>query len=303
MSDPDDTTEIPVVQTPPPQNPFLGSPSFMGICLVVGAVVALAIASVAHLTLAQLLWLVGVCLLLAYFYASAVTRTIKKRRPKPWQLTVVPDRDGYWLSAKSFDRIRFVLKDLGGGSREDQVKLVTRRSVWYFLRYVLLAILVAVIALVISTTVKLPQQSYRRERVGHGHKKHFVYEPVTTYQTVHFGSLTMLLLCCVAGLLLYYWFEWRYTYLLITNFSIILLKAPPAFLPFLPAPAPTFKLRDISNVTNDDTPLGNMLGYGGIKADTPSQHDAPLRHINWVPHHEEVVGVLARASEQAVRAV
>jgi hypothetical protein len=115
--------------------------------------------------------------------------------------------------------------------------------------------------------------------------------------------LTALLLVLAAGLLLYYWFEWRYTYLLITNFSIILLKAPPTFLPFLPAPAPTFKLRDISNVTNDDTPLGNMLGYGGIKADTPSQHDAPLRHINWVPHHEEVVGILARASEQAVRAV
>jgi len=306
MSQDYDTAEFEPVNRLSPLPPLLWSPNRYMLILAVGIVAALvALLLGVPLTYAAV-WVAIPAMLVAAFYVQAVYRIAKERRTRPWQREVQPEARGNWVSRATFHRICFVLNEQPGLSlMENVVNLVTRKSIWRFLR---VAIPCGVLALVLLVEALLhPTMNVTTESsVGHkvttsDHVHMTKYHTVTEHHVVNSGVFFLLLALVALAVILFAWIDWYYTYHMITNINVKLLKVPPLWLPFLRRVHSNVKLRTIGTNDSDDTAIGNMLGYGNVIGDTPVQRDDALRHMNWMPRHHEVNDILEGAVETARR--
>jgi hypothetical protein len=284
----------------------LNSPLFLLAVMVPAGVVCLMVGSYLNWTSEQLFWRTLGTIVVAWFYAQGVQRQFRRRQPKPWQLEVVPEPEGNWVSRKSFEKVCFTLKALKSTTvKEDVVNLIARRSGYYlFSRMAPWALLAGVLLVFAASNlaIKYPTTEYVRHRQGKGKNAEISYVSHTVWHDLHFGRLMLFLaviaLCCM----IYKYIAWAGTVVMITSINLKPLFLPPVWLPFLPAKTnQNFKLRTIDLTENEDTPMGNMLGYGGISGGTQLQEDEALRHLKWLPKPDKVLEILEDAIEYARR--
>lgn len=253
-----------------------------------------------------LVWVGMPVLLLGALYLHAVNRIAKERRTLPWQRNIQPDPEGNWVSRATFERICFVLNEERGiPQMEGVVNLVTRKSIWRFLRLGLPGGVVALWVLVeaaVHPTAHLTYHRYVGHRVttrdGISMTK---YRTVTEHHTVPTGVYLLIMAIVLLVVVLLAWMDWYYTYHLITNVNVRLVRVPPLWLPFLRRENKSVKLRNIDVHEPKDTGIGNMLGYGNVMGDTPTQNDEALRRMDWMPRHHQVDDILESAIETARR--
>jgi hypothetical protein len=251
-----------------------------------------------------LTWVGFPVLLLTGLYLKAAERIAKERRTTTWQRAARRDPTGDWVSQKAFHRTCFVLNELPKIQQiEDVVNLVTRKSPWRFLRIGIpcgvLAVWLFYNAVVHPTVGMTTSKTVGRQVTRPDGVLVTRYHTVPVHHTIPTGTYYTIGVIVLLVVILLAWMDWYYTYHMITNINVRQLRVPPLWLPFLRRENKSVKLRNIETHDAVDTALGNMLGYGSVKADTPVQHDEALRNMNMLPHHQEVDKILEAAIETA----
>jgi hypothetical protein len=106
--------------------------------------------------------------------------------------------------------------------------------------------------------------------------------------------LKYLVLIVLAGLVLLWltWLSWSCEYLIVTDTWFRRCRVNPASMFFMPDWKPMILISHIGTAEPKGGFWGNMLGYGTITVESPSQNDAAFRNITGVPQHELLAAIL-----------
>jgi len=257
------------------------------------AALLIGVAAFSPLGLRYALALAAVLAALVYLYLRAVTHLKADRTISDWRLEVKPER--LWMmTPATFDKLRYALSDSSTRrtEKEDKVYLATRRHWIYLVRQASAPMLLALVFLGVTTlagniVVHLPQNTHHRNTAV----KH-PYDYSLPHQfTIPWWLPVLLAMACVLVALVMS-AEWFFRFVIITNLNVILLRVTPVWLPWMKKPKFPWALSWIEHEGNLDSFWGNLLGYGAVQIDTPSEHDEPIRRIEWMPRHEEFIQVL-----------
>ena len=213
-------------------------------------------------------------------YAGTTASTYARLRfqLQPWQAEVVPEH--CTVPPREVDRLRRFLIDVPeGGLREDQIKYVGRQHVGVLLYQVVPTALVAVLAGITALVA-----------VGFRDSGHYA-----NGLPWYYVPLLGLVLCVIAGSVAFVlsW-QWRYTYVMITNLSLILRREPPASLFLLRSSDKSLGLDTIQSIHLDRSGLEKLIKGGSIGVQSSDQKQ-PFDHLPFLSHPEVIEEILRRA--------
>lgn len=193
------------------------------------------------------------------FVASAIEGG-KRRRPNIHQMELAPDSEGCAISAKQFNRLRWIFDE-----DETEVRIVVRRH-WIVLVKPVLLIAAAYISLL--TLILWTRSSMQA-----------------------FLWIVMLSVIPVGVYMTYRSWKWLYDFLIVTNVHVRLGFVPWKWiLPFgFTESVVKIPISRIDSAAEEIKGLvGNIFNYGTLKLDTPSTGDVDFNDIRKIPNPSDV---------------
>ncbi|HVS58587.1 MAG TPA: hypothetical protein VHD60_02485 [Candidatus Saccharimonadales bacterium] len=195
------------------------------------------------------------------------------------------------------DRVRFVLVEDAydvqlGPVREDRILLMVRRHWMYVVLRVAIPVLLGVAFLLLSIVIGTV-----RLHVPWGNLPDAQKAPTArqfTFVWTWWASLLLSAVCFLSAAVLA--LRWKYTYLLVTNWNVVVAWVPPVLFPWLQPLTPRLKLLAIDTADNDNPMLGRWLQYGTIIVDSPATKDQKnFGEMRWWPYHRKIIELIQAA--------